>query len=79
MENKDFDQVNDPTKNNSEYRKLKEEHHRLEIELNELVRHKTLTPEEETEKKRIQVEKLQMKDRMEWILRSGKDNVGFER
>ena len=57
-------------KTNPEFRKLEEEHHRLEIQLNELVRHNTLTPGEQVQKKRIQVEKLHTKDRMQAILRS---------
>ncbi len=78
MKNKNNDQADDAQKHNSEYLKLKQEHHRLEIELNALVRHKTLTPEEESEKKKIQIEKLHMKDRMEGILRSGKGNLELE-
>jgi uncharacterized protein YdcH (DUF465 family) len=54
---------------NSEYQKLEEVHHRLEQELNELTRRKTLTPQEESHKKQIQVEKLHTKDRLEAILR----------
>ncbi|MBI3596392.1 MAG: DUF465 domain-containing protein [Nitrospirae bacterium] len=54
---------------NSEFQKLEEAHHRLERELNELIRRKTLTPQEELHKKQIQVEKLHTKDRMEAIIR----------
>ncbi len=57
---------------NPEFKKLEKEHHRLEIKLNALVRHKTMTPQEQTQKKRIQKEKLHTKDRMEVILRLGK-------
>lgn len=52
-----------------EFRKLAEEHHRLERALNELIRRKTLTPQEESHKKQIQVEKLHTKDRMEAMIR----------
>ena len=55
---------------NSEFQKLEEEHHRLEQELNELTRRKSLTPQEEMHKKQIQVEKLHLKDHMEAILRN---------
>jgi uncharacterized protein YdcH (DUF465 family) len=48
-----------------DFRKLEEEHQRLEQELNGLVRHKTLTPQEELHKKQVQVEKLHTKDRIE--------------
>jgi len=54
---------------NMEFQKLEEVHHRLEQELNELTRRKTLTPKEELHKKQIQVEKLHTKDRMEAIIR----------
>jgi uncharacterized protein YdcH (DUF465 family) len=54
---------------NLEFQKLEEVHHRLEQELNELTRRKTLTPKEELHKKQIQVEKLHTKDRMEAIIR----------
>lgn len=56
-------------RSNPEFRKLESEHERLERELNELVRHRVLTPQEELHKKQIQVEKLHAKDRMEAILR----------
>lgn len=54
---------------NLEFQKLEEEHHRLEQELNGLIRRKTLTPQEESHKKQIQVEKLHIKDHLEAILR----------
>lgn len=79
MKNKHLDQSRIPEEVQTEYRKLEREHHRLEVELNELVRHKTLTPQEESEKKRIQVEKLHTKDRMEAILRSEKHDVEINR
>lgn len=56
-------------KRNLDFRKLETEHHRLERELNELVRRKTLTPQEESHKKQIQIEKLHAKDRMEEMVR----------
>jgi uncharacterized protein YdcH (DUF465 family) len=56
-------------KQNLDFRKLETEHHRLERELNKLIRRKTLTPQEESHKKQIQVEKLHAKDRMEEMIR----------
>ena len=56
-------------KRNLDFRKLDASHHRLELELNELTRRKTLTPQEESHKKQIQVEKLHTKDRMEAMMR----------
>lgn len=57
-------------KTNREYRKLEEEHRRLEHTLAELARRRTLTPPEQDYKKRIQKWKLAAKDRMASILRS---------
>ena len=72
--------VNDPShlkeelrQSNREFRKLEGEHHRLDEELKEMVRRKTLTPKEEIHKKRIQVEKLHTKDRIEALLRRHRD------
>jgi uncharacterized protein YdcH (DUF465 family) len=56
-------------KQDRDFRKLEMEHHRLELELSGLVRRKTLTPQEESHKKQIQVEKLHAKDRMEAMIR----------
>ena len=47
-----------------EYKKLEEEHKRLELTLDEITKKKHLTSEEEVEKKQIQKQKLQFKDRM---------------
>jgi uncharacterized protein len=55
----------DLRKRDPDFRKLEEEHHRLELELNGLTRRKTLTPQEELQKKQVQVEKLHTKDRIE--------------
>ncbi len=52
-----------------EFRKLFDEHHRLDKEIKEIVRRRVLTPEEELKRKQLQVEKLHTKDRMEAILR----------
>ena len=56
-------------KRDPDFRKLEEEHHRLELELNGLTRRKTLTPREELQKKQVQVEKLHTKDRIEAMVR----------
>ncbi|MBI4665084.1 MAG: DUF465 domain-containing protein [Nitrospinae bacterium] len=53
---------------NDEFRTLHEEHFRMERDVNELVRKKTLTPEEEMELTRLKKLKLLGKDRMEKIL-----------
>ena len=54
---------------NAEYRELEESHHRLDAELQELLKHHVLTPQEEILKKHIQKEKLGKKDRMAAIVR----------
>jgi uncharacterized protein YdcH (DUF465 family) len=54
---------------NEEYRKLEEEHKKLEQSLDEMLKKKYLTPAEEVEKKKIQKQKLQHKDRMAQIIR----------
>ncbi|NJL16657.1 MAG: V-type ATPase 116kDa subunit family protein [Nitrospira sp.] len=58
---------------NTEFRELEETHHRLDRELNELQKRHVLTPNEEIEKKRIQKEKLAMKDKLAEIVRLRRD------
>jgi uncharacterized protein YdcH (DUF465 family) len=57
---------------NEEYRKLYEEHKKLEHALKEIDRNKYITPEEEVERKKIQKQKLLKKDRMAEIIRDFK-------
>ena len=54
---------------NEEYRELEESHHRLDVELQQLLKHHVLTPQEEILKKQIQKEKLGKKDRMAAFVR----------
>ena len=54
---------------NEAYRELEESHHRLDAELQELLKHHVLTPQEEILKKHIQKEKLGKKDRMAAFVR----------
>ncbi len=54
---------------NEEYRELEESHHRLDAELQQLLKHHVLTPQEEVLKKQIQKEKLGKKDRMAAFVR----------
>ncbi len=54
---------------NEEYRELEESHHRLDVELQQLLKHHVLTPQEELLKKHIQKEKLGKKDRMAVFVR----------
>ncbi len=54
---------------NAEYRELEESHHRLDLELQQLLKHHVLTPQEEILKKQLQKEKLGKKDRMAALIR----------
>ena len=54
---------------NAEYRELEESHHRLDEELQQLLKRHLLTPQEEILKKQIQKEKLGKKDRMAALVR----------
>jgi uncharacterized protein YdcH (DUF465 family) len=54
---------------NKEYRELEESHHRLDEELQQLLKRHVLTPQEEILKKQIQKEKLGKKDRMAALIR----------
>ncbi len=58
-------------KNESEeYKKLEVEHKKLEDSLDEMNKKKYLSPDEEIEKKKIQKQKLQFKDRMAQLVRA---------
>ena len=54
---------------NVEYQELEESHHRLDVELQQLLKHHVLTPQEELLKKHLQKEKLGKKDRMAALIR----------
>jgi len=54
---------------NDDFREMEESHHRLDVELQELLKNHTLTPQEELLKKQIQKEKLGKKDRMAEMIR----------
>jgi uncharacterized protein YdcH (DUF465 family) len=54
---------------NDEYKKLEEVHKKLERSLDEINKKKHLTPDEEVERKKIQKQKLQYKDRMAQLIR----------
>lgn len=54
---------------NADFREMEESHHRLDAELQELLKNHILTPQEELLKKQIQKEKLGKKDRMAAMIR----------
>ena len=58
---------------NEEYRKLEGEHLELEKVLEEINKRKHLTQEEEMERKKVQKQKLLVKDRMADIIRNFSD------
>jgi len=58
----------------SEFRTLEGIHYRLEAQLSELHKRHFLTPQEEQEKKKIQLDKLATKDKMAAIVRHMKRN-----
>jgi len=57
---------------NEEYQELEESHHRLDAELQQLLKRHVLTPQEEILKKHIQKEKLGKKDRMAALIRESR-------
>ena len=60
---------------NEEYRELEESHHRLDAELQRLLKRHVLTPQEELLKKQLQKEKLGKKDRMAIFVRDHRANL----
>lgn len=54
---------------NEEFKKLEEEHKKLDQYLDEIKKKKYLTADEEIEKKKIQKQKLHYKDRMAQLIR----------
>ncbi len=65
----DTDVISSLRSENDEYKKLEVEHKRLEVALEEIAKKKYLTSEEEVQKKQIQKQKLQFKDRMAQLVR----------
>ncbi len=57
---------------NEEYKKIEEEHRKLNQYLDEMSKKKYLSSEEEMEKKKLQKQKLQYKDRLAQIIREYK-------
>jgi hypothetical protein len=57
---------------NKEYKKIEEEHRKLNQYLDEMSKKKYLSSEEEIEKKKLQKQKLQFKDRLAQIIREYK-------
>ncbi len=64
-------------KENEEFRKLSEEHRNLDGLLSEIDSRRYLSAEEEVERKKIQKQKLQKKDRMAEIVRAYRKSHSF--
>lgn len=62
-------------KENKEFSKLEEEHKRLKQNLSEINRKKFHSTDEEIEKKKIQKQKLKIKDTMAGMIRKYKKNL----
>jgi uncharacterized protein YdcH (DUF465 family) len=61
--------VDSLTRENSEFKKLMDEHHSLEDMLSEIDKKVYLTAEEELERKKLQKQKLLKKDKMAEMIR----------
>lgn len=59
---------------NKDYKKLEEDHKKLDQVLDDMNKKKYLTPKEEIEKKRIQKQKLHYKDLMADLVRTYTEN-----
>jgi uncharacterized protein len=62
-------------KDNEEFKKLSEEHRSLDVLLAEMDNKRYLTAEEEFERKKLQKQKLQKKDRMAELVREYKKSI----
>lgn len=71
---KEEDIINILRDENKDYKKLEEDHKKLDMFLDEMNKKKYLTPQEEVEKKRIQKQKLHYKDLMAELVRSYTEN-----
>lgn len=69
---KETEIINSLRNENDEFKQLEVKHKELENFLGELLKKKYLTSEEEFEKKKIQKQKLQFKDRMAKLVRTYK-------
>lgn len=70
---KEAEIINALRSENEEFRRIEEEHRKLDKNLEEIIKKRYLTPDEEVEKKKMQKQKLQYKDRLaEFIREYGK-------
>jgi len=64
--------INNLRTESEEFNKIEEEHKRLELSLAVIDKKKHLTPDDEIERKKIQKQKLQIKDQMAQLVRGYK-------
>ena len=69
---KEADVINNLRNDNEEFKKIEEEHKKLEVSLADIDKKKYLTPEDEMLRKNIQKQKLQFKDQMAKLVRGYK-------
>jgi hypothetical protein len=69
---KEADVINNLRTENEEFKKIEEEHKKLEVTLAVIDKKKYLTPEDEMARKNIQKQKLQFKDQMATLVRGYK-------
>ena len=69
---KEAEVINTLRNENEEFKKIEEEHRKLEVSLADIDKKKYLTPDDEMLRKNIQKQKLQFKDRMAKLVRGYK-------
>jgi hypothetical protein len=69
---KEADVINTLRNENEEFKKIEEEHKKLEVSLADIDKKKYLTPDDEMLRKNIQKQKLQFKDQMAKLVRGYK-------
>ena len=69
---KEADLINTLRNENEEFKKIQEEHKKLEVSLADIDKKKYLTPDDEMLRKNIQKQKLQFKDHMAKLVRGYK-------
>jgi len=72
---KDAEVIEKLRNENEEFKKLEEDHRKLNEYLDEMSKKKYLTAEEEMEKKTLQKKKLHYKDRMAHIIKESRQSA----
>ena len=72
---KDSEVIKKLRSENEEFKKLEDDHRKLDEYLDEMSKKKYLTAEEEMEKKTLQKKKLQYKDKMAQLIKEGRQSA----